>query len=156
MSQKAVNFTQKAAARVGRATKWVEQQPTFKETADYGARVRGSITSLIGSGISGLITGNAAGSGKYTGKSFTDTPGGAGGDVSASGALAEADFGTLAAADDCLVLNPVELGSSNTGHDVTQTANTGKFAIYFTGRLVRINSDGKKVVHAMLFFAGCS
>ena len=101
--------------------------------------------------ISGLVTGNASGHGKYTGKSFADVTA----DVSASGDLAESDFGTLAASNDCLVLVPAELGNSTTGHDVTAAANTAKFAIYFTGRLVRINSDGTKVVHATMFWAGC-
>lgn len=102
--------------------------------------------------ISGKVTSNAAGNGKYNGKSFTDVTS----DVSASGNLAESDFGTLSSTEDCLILNPVELGSSTTGHDVTATANTDKFAIYFTGRLARVNSDGKKVVHAMLFYVGCA
>jgi hypothetical protein len=102
--------------------------------------------------ISGKVTSNAAGNGKYNGKSFTDVTA----DVSASGNLAESDFGTLSSTEDCLILNPVELGSSTTGHDVTATANTDKFAIYFTGRLVRTNSDGIKVVHAMLFYVGCA
>jgi hypothetical protein len=100
--------------------------------------------------ISGKVTSNASGNGKYNGKSFTDVTA----DVSASGNLAESDFGTLSSTEDCLILNPVELGSSTTGHDVTATANTDKFAIYFTGRLSRVNSDGKKVVHAMLFYVG--
>jgi hypothetical protein len=102
--------------------------------------------------ISGLVTSNAAGNGKYNGKSFSDVTA----DVSASGNLAESDFGTLSSTEDCLILNPVELGSSATGHDVTAAANTAKFAIYFTGRLGRINSDGKKVVHAMMFYVGCT
>lgn len=101
--------------------------------------------------ISGKITGNASGNGKYTGKSFADVTA----DVSASGNLAEADFGTLAAANDCLVLNGPELGVSNTGHDVTAATNTAQFSLYFTGRLVRVNSDGTKVVHAQLFWVGC-
>jgi hypothetical protein len=106
----------------------------------------------IGETISGKVTSDASGNGKYNGKSFTDVTS----DVSASGNLAESDFGTLSSTEDCLILNPVELGSSTTGHDVTATANTDKFAIYFTGRLARVNSDGKKVVHAMLFYVGCA
>jgi hypothetical protein len=102
--------------------------------------------------ISGKVTSDASGKGKYNGKSFTDRST----DVLGTGDLAESDFGTLSSTEDCLILNPVELGSSTTGHDVTATANTDKFAIYFTGRLSRVNSDGKKVVHAMLFYVGCA
>jgi hypothetical protein len=102
--------------------------------------------------ISGKVTSDASGKGKYNGKSFTDRTT----DVLATGDLAESDFGDLSSTEDCLILNPVELGSSTTGHDVTATANTDKFAIYFTGRLDRVNSDGKKVVHAMLFYVGCA
>jgi hypothetical protein len=102
--------------------------------------------------ISGLVTSDASGKGKYNGKSFTDRTT----DVLATGDLAESDFGGLSSTEDCLILNPVELGSSTTGHDVTATANKDKFAIYFTGRLARVNSDGKKVIHAMLFYVGCT
>jgi hypothetical protein len=100
--------------------------------------------------ISGKITSDASGKAKYNGKSFLDTSS----DVSGSGDLAESDFGDLSSTEDCLVLVPPELGSSTTGHDVTNANNTAKFSLYFSGRVVRINSDGKKVVHANHFWVG--
>lgn len=104
-----------------------------------------------GGTLAGLITGNASGSGKYTGKSFADITS----NVSASGALAEADCGTLATSNDCLVLNLIELGSTNTGHDLTATANVTQFSLYFVGRLLRVNSDGTKVIEIDRTYAGC-
>ena len=109
------------------------------------------IPQLNVANISGLITGNASGNGKYVGKSFTDRTT----DASASGNLAESDFGTLAGSNDCLILNAAELGSSTTGHDVTAAANTAQFAIYFVGRLLRINADGTKVVEVYMPYVGC-
>jgi len=141
-------FTAGAARRIANVVRRVEATPT-----DLTGRRRRWPVSVGDDGtISGKVTSNASGNGKYNGKSFTDVTA----DVSASGNLAESDFGTLSSTEDCLILNPVELGSSQTGHDVTATANTNKFAIYFTGRLVRTNSDGKKVIHAMLFYVGCA
>ena len=105
----------------------------------------------VGDSISGLITGNAAGAGKYTGKTFGDPTA----DVPASGDLAESDFGTLAEAEDCLILNAAELGFADGSHWVTQAYNTDAFAIYFAGRLVRVNSDGKKVIQVYMPFRGC-
>lgn len=104
-----------------------------------------------GNSISGLVTGNATGNGKYVGKSFAPNPS----DVDPATNLAEADFGALADADDCLILNPVELGLSTSGHMVTETVNTTAFAIYFIGQLLHTNTDGTKVVAAMMFYAGC-
>jgi hypothetical protein len=141
-------FTAGAAQRIANVVRRVEGTPT-----DLTGRRRRWPVGIGDDGtISGKVTSNASGNGKYNGKSFTDVTA----DVSASGNLAESDFGTLSSTEDCLILNPVELGSSTTGHDVTATANTDKFAIYFTGRLVRVNSNGIKVVHAMLFYVGCA
>ncbi len=102
--------------------------------------------------ISGKITGNAAGNGKYTGKSFKSMTA----DVAASGSLAESELGGLQTANDCLVLNLAELGSSTTGHDVTAVTNTAQFAIYFVGLHRWTNSDGTKVIEAVEFFVGCA
>ena len=101
--------------------------------------------------ISGLITSNASANGAYNGKSFTDRTS----DVAPSGSIAEADFGTLAAAEDCLVLNAAELGLATPGHYVTAAVNTAQFAIYFVGRLVRTNSNGIMVVEVYMPWAGC-
>lgn len=104
--------------------------------------------------VSGFVTGNAAGNGKYVGKSFISIPTT---DVSASGSLATADMGTLASAADCLILNMVEAdGVTTTGHDVTAAANTSQFAIYFLGQLQQVNSDGTKVIRALLIYAACT
>jgi hypothetical protein len=102
--------------------------------------------------INGKITSNAAGSGKYNGKSFTPPAG----DINPASDLSEADFGVLSGSEDLLVLNPIELGVSNTGHDVTATDNTDHFSLYFTGNLMSVNSDGIKVVVVNYFWIGCT
>ncbi len=101
--------------------------------------------------ITGLITSNAAGGGKYNGKSITITPG----DVSASGDLDVSDLGTLSSTEDCLVLDMSEMGLADGGHYLTETVNTDQFAIYFEGWLLQTNSDGKKVVVIDKQWAGC-
>lgn len=123
--------------------------------ADADGKANYTIIGPLGSGgqtITGLFTSNAAGRGKYFGKSFTDPVS----DVSAITNLAEGDFGTLSSTEDCLILVPPELGVSNTGHDITNAINTAQFSLYFTGRLVRTNGDGKKVVHVERLWAGCA
>ena len=64
-------------------------------------------------------------------------------------------MGTLAASEDCLILNAAELGLSTPGHYITASANTSQFAIYFVGRLLRTNANGIKVVQVYMPFAGC-
>ena len=83
------------------------------------------------------ITGDATGGGKYNGKSYANT---ISSDVSASGNVSESELGTLAASDDCLVLNFAEEGE--TTHDLTAgTPENDTFLChwYYT------NSDHKKV-----------
>ena len=101
--------------------------------------------------ISGLITSNATANGAYNGKSFTDPRG----DIAPGASIAASDFGTLAATEDCLILNAAELGLSVPGHYLTAAVNTAQFAIYFVGRLVRVNSNGVKVVEVYMPWAGC-
>lgn len=139
----------------------MDQRPVADDHYANGVRLMRETFTLVrpggqppsrrGVGISGLITGNASGNGKYTGKSFNDITT----DVSASGTLAESDCGTLATSNDCLILNLTELGSSTTGHDLTAAANTSQFSLYFVGRLLRVNSDGTKVVQIAQTYTGC-
>lgn len=95
------------------------------------------------------ITSNAAGMEKYNGQSYTPKQG----DVSPSSDLSESDLGTSSGFEDCLILNLPALGVSNTGHDVTASANT--FSVYGFGRWVSTNSDGIKVIEAMEFYVAC-
>jgi hypothetical protein len=83
------------------------------------------------------ITGNATGGGKYNGKSYTHD---GTSDVAATGNVSESELGTLASADDCLVLNFAEEGE--TTHDLTAgTPEIDTFLCHW----YRTNSDGKKV-----------
>lgn len=84
------------------------------------------------------ITGNAAGGGKYTGK--TVDPSGVTSDVSGSGNLAESDLGTVAGSNDVLALNFDEVGQS------THILSTSYLPLVFVGYLIKTNSDGTKVV----------
>ncbi len=144
--------------RVAKATRWVEQQPKGHETADYGTgplAVGNNEGVDVGSTISFLITGDHSAGAVYVGKSFTDVPTD-GADVAPSGSLAESDVGTLAGANDLLILNLVELGSSATGHDLTAVVNTDRFSLYGVGRVAHINEDGTKVVHTAMYYVGCT
>ncbi len=135
--------------------KWWESQPRNKvNLGEWTPLVKrtasGTLTSASVS-VTFKITTDHTADAVYHAKSFTDVVA----DVVPSGALAEADIGTIATANDCLVLNLVELGSSQTGHDVTATLNTDHFSLYGFGRVAHINTDGTKIVHALGFFVGC-
>lgn len=109
---------------------------------------------IIGTIVTGKVTSNAVGKGKYYGKSFQPFTKHSG-DVDPATDLIDTDMGTMSLTEDCLILNVVERGVSTTGHMVTEGTNTDQFAIYFIGVLQQINSDGKKVVRGQLYYAGC-
>jgi hypothetical protein len=85
------------------------------------------------------ITGNATGGGKYTGRTISAATS----DVSNSSDLAEGDLGTVASADNCLILNTGEIGEST--HDLTDS-DSDDGNLYHVGAIIRTNSDGTVVV----------
>jgi hypothetical protein len=157
MAADSFNFDQRTTRRVVRSTKRSEAVSTRVERAEYGSRGRTGVVALPtgtppGTVISGLITSDLAGDGFYGGKSFQPIAA----DVDGSDNLTEAMLGGLAAEEDCVVANVTELGSSATGHDVTEPVNTDRFAIYFVGICRHVNADGKKLVEAAQFYVGCA
>lgn len=79
----------------------------------------------------------AAGGGKYNGRILEHATA----DIPDAGNLSVSELGTVPSLDNCLVLNPPEIGKST--HDLTTgTPN----AQYFWGVVFHVNSNGTRVV----------
>jgi hypothetical protein len=112
-------------------------------TAPNRARTDPTVTFKVTSAISGA-------GGMYNVKTFTPATG----DVDTSGDLAESDIGTIADAEDGILLCLPELGAGTT-HYLLETINTTHFSVYGEGTIKRYQADGKKVIHANMFWVGC-
>jgi hypothetical protein len=122
--------------------------------ADSGTGVKDAVVRIDGGDgglVTFLVTTAATGAGKYNAKSITDPPA----TVDPDTDLTESELGTIAETEDLLVLNVTELDVSNTGHDVLETWNTDHFAVYGVGVVRGMSTDGRRVVHATHFWAGC-
>lgn len=93
---------------------------------------------MFGLAVVVKVVSNATGGGKYNGRIyFTDKAT----DVSASGAVAESEIGSLPGSNNALVLNMAEEGQST--HDLTEgTPVTDAYP----GIITRQNSDGTYIV----------
>jgi len=122
-----VTFNETDARRIAAAVRAVEQRITALATKVGGA---GSARLDV---VVVKVTSAASGGGKYNGR-LLDFPTS---DVSASGNLAAGDIGVDSGVDNCLVLNPPEIGAS------THLISDGSI---IHGVLRRINADGTYVV----------
>lgn len=100
-------------------------------------------TSSVVVKITSLVTSKV---GKYNGKIFIPKTT----DIDVTASLLEADFGTLPASDNALIVNQPDLVQS------AHTLSLSGFPLVFPGNIVHLNADGKYVVSIHGFQTGCS